>query len=265
MIGLKRQPVLSIPHGGGPCFFLEDRSQVWTGMAAFLRSIQQRLPSVPKAILMVCGHWETTGFVLTGAERPGLIYDYGGFPAHTYSIRYDAPGAPELAQAASHLLQAAHLPSTVDSERGWDHGVFIPLKVAYPDATIPVVELSLDHRMDPSQHIAAGQALATLRDQGVLIIGSGMSFHNLSAFGNPGAKAASEQFDSWLTAVAEMSGEVRAQYLRNWSSAPSARLCHPREEHLMPLLVAAGAATGRGERIYSEHIMNVAVSGYRFD
>jgi aromatic ring-opening dioxygenase catalytic subunit (LigB family) len=132
-----------------------------------------------------------------------------------------------------------------DSERGWDHGVFIPRKVAYPDATIPVVELSLDHRMDPSQHIAAGQALATLRGQGVLIIGSGMSFHNLSAFGNPGAKAASEQFDSWLTAVAEMSGEVRALYLRNWSSAPSARLCHPREEHLMPLLVAARAATGR--------------------
>ena len=175
------QPTYFIPHGGGPCFFMDDPRGVWTGMEAFLRNLPITLAEKPKAILVVSGHWETDGFAFTGAERPELIYDYYNFPPHTYQLRYDVPGAPALAARAAALLKDAGIPSTVDAKRGLDHGVFVPLKVAFPDADIPLIEMSVERGLDPALHVAAGRALAPLREEGVLILGSGMSFHNMRA------------------------------------------------------------------------------------
>lgn len=261
---MTRQPAFFIPHGGGPCFFMDDPRGTWTGMERFLRSLPDRLPETPAAILVVSGHWETDGFAFTGAEHPGLIYDYYGFPQHTYELRFDVPGAPQLAAEAATLLTKAGLNAHVDSDRGLDHGVFVPLKVAFPKAEVPVVEMSIDHNLDPALHLAAGRALAPLRDKGVAIIGSGMSFHNMRAYGDPRFSEPSAAFDQWLTAAALSPAPKRAAALRHWAEAPAGRLSHPREEHLLPLMVAAGASTGPGERIYSEQILETALSGFQF-
>ncbi|RKF19404.1 dioxygenase [Altericroceibacterium spongiae] len=260
-----QQPSVFIPHGGGPCFFMDDPQDVWGGMAAFLRALPESLPEKPRAMLIVSGHWETDGFALTGAAQPSLIYDYYNFPAHTYRLRYDAPGAPELAAQAATLLRDAGLAALVDPERGLDHGVFVPLKVALPDADIPVVEMSVERNLDPALHIAAGRALSVLREDGVLILGSGMSFHNMRGYGDPRFTQPSEAFDSWLTAALARPGPERAEALASWEDAPAARLSHPRAEHLLPLMVAAGAAEGAGQRVYSQEVLNTRISGFRFD
>ena len=260
-----RLPVLFIPHGGAPCFFMDDPRQVWAGMATFLRELPACLPTEPRAILIVSGHWETDGFALTGAERPGLVYDYRGFPPHTYALRYDVPGAPALAARAAALLAAASLRSQVDPRRGLDHGVFVPLKVAFPAATIPVVEMSVDRSLDPALHLAAGRALAPLRDEGVLIVASGMSFHNMRAYGDPRSTARSEQFDGWLTDSVAATGTTRDAALTAWAEAPAALFAHPAAEHLLPLMVAAGAAgDAPGEKIYAERVLETAIAGFRF-
>lgn len=260
-----RQPAFFIPHGGGPCFFMDDPGGTWTGMAAFLRGIAATLPERPRGIIVVSGHWETRGFAFTGAAHPSLIYDYGGFPPHTYELRYDAPGSPALAAKAEGLLAAAGIEAAVDPDRGLDHGVFVPLKVAFPDADVPVVEMSVDRTLDPALHLAAGRALAALRDEGVLILASGMSFHNMRGYGDPRFIAPARAFDDWLTDAAAAPAPARAERLARWEDAPAARLSHPRAEHLLPLMVAAGAGEAPGERVYAETVMETAISGFRFD
>lgn len=261
----RAQPSLFIPHGGGPCFFMPDPGHVWTGMAAFLRGIVGTLPARPKAIIVVSGHWETAGFAFTGAENPGLIYDYSGFPPETYQLRYDVPGAPALAARAVQLLRDAGLSALVDPIRGLDHGVFVPLKLVLPDADIPLIEMSVEKDLDPVFHVAAGRALASLRNEGVLIMGSGMSFHNMRGYGDPNATAPSQEFDLWLTQAVEQPGDARTLALESWASAPSGRFAHPQAEHLLPLMVAAGASESPGERIYSELVLKTAISAFRFD
>jgi aromatic ring-opening dioxygenase catalytic subunit (LigB family) len=260
-----RQPTYYIPHGGGPCFFMDDPRGIWSGIAAFLHALPAGLPERPRAILIVSGHWETFGgFAFTGNPKPGLIYDYSGFPAHTYQLRYDVPGDPALAEEAASLLRSAGLTAGVDPVRGLDHGVFVPLKVALPDANVPVVEMSVERSLDPALHLAAGRALAPLRDQGVLIVGAGMSFHNLRGYGDPRFTRPSEDFDRWLIESIALEPAERAERLTHWQSAPAARLSHPREEHLLPLLIAAGAAHSRGEQVYGERVLETAISGFRF-
>jgi aromatic ring-opening dioxygenase catalytic subunit (LigB family) len=259
-----RQPTLFIPHGGGPCFFMDDPAGNWTGMEAFLRTLGDRLPERPSAILVVSGHWETRGFAFTGATKPPLIYDYGGFPPHTYELRYDVPGDPALAARAAGLLQAAGIEGHVDPVRGLDHGVFVPMKLAFPDADIPMVEMSVDRDLDPVLHRAAGRALAPLRDDGVLVVASGMSFHNMRGYGDPRFTAPSEAFDQWLTDAVEAGPEARGAALDRWAEAPAGRLSHPREEHLLPLMVSAGASDDAGTRIYAEHVLKTAISGFSF-
>lgn len=259
------QPTFFIPHGGGPCFFMDDPRGVWAGMEAFLRSLPSTLPERPKALLVVSGHWETDGFAFTGAQKPKLIYDYNGFPKHTYELRYDVPGAPALAEEAAALLVGQGLKARVDPSRGLDHGVFVPLKVAFPDADIPLIEMSVDRNLDPALHLAAGRALAPLRDEGVVIIASGMSFHNMRAYGDQRATAPSQAFDSWLVDSAKLDGAARAERLTQWADAPSGRFSHPQEEHLLPLMVAAGAAEGPGEHVYAEEVLATAISGFRFN
>lgn len=259
-------PAFYLPHGGGPCFFMHDPEGTWTGMGAFLRALPATLPETPRAILIVSGHWETRGgFALTGSASPPLIYDYYGFPPHTYQLRYDAPGEPALAADVAGRLVRAGLPAAVDPQRGLDHGVFVPLKVMYPEADVPVIELSLERSLDAAQHLALGRALAPLREQGVLLVGAGMSFHNLAALGDPRATAPSAAFDEWLTSSCELPAAPRSQRLAAWQDAPSARVAHPRPEHLLPLMVAAGSSAASGRRIYSERVLGTWISGFAFD
>lgn len=162
-----RQPTLFIPHGAGPCFFMDwNPPTAWNRMAEYLRGLADTLPERPRAIVMVSAHWLETDFRVTGAARPELIYDYYGFPPHTYELRYPAPGEPALAKRIASLLNQNGLGAQVDAQRGFDHGMFIPLKLVYPDADIPVVQLSLRHDLDPRAHLEVGRALAPLRDQG---------------------------------------------------------------------------------------------------
>ncbi|WP_086650107.1 DODA-type extradiol aromatic ring-opening family dioxygenase [Acetobacter cibinongensis] len=261
-----RQPVLFVPHGGGPCFFM-DWPVTWDAMEAYLRNLRHSLPQMPDAILVVSGHWESAVPTLTAAKAPGLIYDYSGFPPHTYQLRYPAPGSPALAEQAAALLTEAGIPSATDPARGLDHGVFIPLMVAFEEATIPVVELSLQHTLDPALHIRIGQALAPLRDQNVLILGTGMSYHNLRHFmtADPTTDDAARAFDTWLLHAACLPEAERNQSLTQWQAAPAAKLCHPREEHLLPLMVVAGAAgADQGQRTYADTVNGKALSGFGF-
>ena len=173
---------------------------------------------------------------------------------------------PEALARVTELLKGAGLPSAVDPTRGFDHGVFVPLKVAFPEAKIPVVTLSLAASLDPALHLAAGRALAALRDEGVLIVASGMSFHNLRAYMQPATRDRARAFDAWLTRAVEAPSSERDALLANWREAPFAAFAHPREEHLIPLMVAAGAGLdARGTRIFHDEPMGAAISAYRFD
>lgn len=266
---IPRQPAIFLPHGGGPCFFMDwtwGPADTWERTQRFLESIAASLPEQPKAILVISGHWEEPGFTAGAAAKPELIFDYSGFPAHTYELTWPAPGDPALAARVSALLQAAGLPSATDTKRGYDHGVFVPLKVAFPEAQIPVVPLSLDLSLDPKMHIAAGRALAPLRDEGVLIIGSGMTFHNLRAYFQPQTTERSRAFDGWLTSAIESPARQRNALLEKWRSAPFAAYAHPREEHLIPLMVVSGAGGDQpGKRVFTDEPMGAQISAYRFD
>ena len=263
-----RQPTFFIPHGGGPCFFMEwEPRDTWDKLAAHLKGLRASLPERPRAILVVSGHWETERPTVSTAERPPLLFDYHGFPEHTYRLRYPAPGSPATAARVRELLAGAGIASDEEPARGYDHGVFIPFLLAFPDADIPVLQLSLREDLDPVAHLEIGRALAPLRDEGVLIVGSGMSFHNLRAFmaQSPDITAAAGQFDAWLTESVQSPERERDARLARWSEAPYARFCHPRAEHLLPLMVAAGAAgASPGTRDYSDLIFGKALSGFRF-
>ncbi len=263
---MHKLPTLFIPHGAGPCFFMDwtrGPTDTWDRTAAWLKGLVADLPERPKAILVVSGHWEEPQFTVGSAARPPMLFDYYGFPEETYRLRFDAQGSPPLAGRVRELLGAAGFPTAEDAERGYDHGVFVPLLLATPDADIPVVQLSLRGDLDPEAHLAAGRALAPLRDEGVLIVGSGMSWHNMRGF-SPAFTAKSEVFDAWLTA-AMADPAKRDAAIRSWDEGPYAREAHPREEHLAPLFVAAGAAEGEPGRLaFRDVAMDVAISGYAF-
>jgi aromatic ring-opening dioxygenase catalytic subunit (LigB family) len=261
-------PALYLPHGGGPCFFMDwpDNPHLWDQMGAFLRGAGKTIPR-PKAIVVVSAHWEADEFTVTGNPHPSLLFDYYGFPAHTYQLQYPAPGSTELARRIQDLLGAAGLPSRADAQRGFDHGVFIPLLLVYPEADIPIVQLSLKVGLDPATHIRAGQALSALREDGVLIVGSGMSFHNMQGFFKGGFDHPSKQFDQWLSAAASQTdAEARNALLTDWANAPGAHESHPRSEHLLPLMVVAGAAGEHaGRKIFEGDIKGSTISAFSFD
>ncbi len=261
-----RLPSLFLPHGAGPCFFMDwNPPDAWDRMAAYLKGLAAGLPARPKAILAVSAHWMEPVFTIASAAEPQLIFDYHGFPPHTYELTYPAPGAPDLARRVASLLQDAGLATREDPARGFDHGIFIPLKLAFPEAEVPVVPLSLRADLDPAAHLAAGRALAPLRDDGVLILGSGMSFHNMRGYGDPRYGAPSDAFDAWLS-EAVTDPEARGAALTAWAAAPGGRQSHPQgqEEHLLPLMVAAGAG-GPGRRDFTDRVLEVSLSAFRFD
>jgi aromatic ring-opening dioxygenase catalytic subunit (LigB family) len=260
-------PTLYIPHGGGPCFFMDPPPQdphMWDGLASYLRGIDASLGARPKAVLVISGHWETERPTVNVAERPTLLFDYHGFPEHTYRLKYPVAGAPDLEPRVRSLLADAGFELGVESKRGLDHGVFVPFLLVYPHADVPIMQLSLQHSLDPGLHLAIGRALAPLRKQGVLIVGSGMSYHNLAAMFSGGGAQAAAAFDSWLgEAVSDPAS--RDERLKEWRSAPGGRESHPRSEHLIPLMVAAGAADGdRGVRTFNGPIAGKPISGFQF-
>ena len=263
-----RMPTWFIPHGGGPCFFMDwNPPDEWNRMADFLKNVAATLPRLPKAIVMVSAHWLKPHVAVTSGAQPELIYDYHGFPPHTYELTYPAPGAPALAEQIVSTLTSKGIASESDVHRGFDHGMFIPLKLIFPQANIPVVQLSLHNSLDPEQHLEVGRALETLRDQDVLIIGSGMSFHNMRAYGNPQFGPVSDVFDEWLTQAVESGVQERYRLLANWEQAPGARQCHPpgAEEHLLPLMVVAGAAgADAGCKVFSDRVMETTISAFCF-
>ena len=263
-----RMPTLFVPHGAGPCFFMEwNPIDAWDAMAAFLRSVAATLPRRPRAIMLISGHWMEPRAMVTANARPELIYDYNGFPAHTYALDYPAPGDPPLAARLVELLGQAGIPAGEDGLRGFDHGTFIPLKLMFAEADVPVVQLSLQRDLDAAAHIAIGRAIAPLRDDGVLIVGSGMSFHNMRGYGDPRFAPISDAFDQWFSDAVSAPAARREALLQHWEQAPSARLCHPprSEEHLLPLMVAAGAAgDSAGRRIFTDRVMHTTLSAYRF-
>ncbi len=263
-----RLPTLFLSHGGGPWPFMKDRLDDFAGTFAYLQRLPSTLPQQPAAILSVSGHWEEPHFTVATSERPPMVYDYYGFPEHTYRVQYPAPGSPAVAGRVKQLLSAAGVAVDEDPERGFDHGTFVPLAVMYPQARIPVVSLSLRANLSAAEHLAMGAALAPLRDEGVLIVGSGLSYHNLRALqmaANAGPVSA--QFEAWLTAaVSEPSAIARAQKLARWAEAPAARLAHPREDHLIPLMVAAGAANQSPGRLdFQDRVWGVSMASYRFE
>lgn len=238
-------PTYAISHGGGPWPWLKDVMPVdWTELETSLAGIPDELGGVvPRAVLIVTAHWEAPAFTVQTHPRPPMIYDYTGFPPDTYNIEYPAPGDPAVAERALSLLDGAGLPAAANPDRGFDHGTFVPMYVIYPRADMPTVQLSIHRSFDPALHLAAGRALRPLRDEGVLIVGSGLpSYHNLSSLGLE-AREASRAFDEWLTTtVVDRQGSDRSERLARWESAPSARQAHPREDHFLPLLLAVGAA-----------------------
>lgn len=264
-----RMPVYFISHGGGPWPWLRNEmGPIFDNLAKSLADMPRQLVRKPKAILMISAHWEKLHFTVQTSPQPPMFYDYGGFPEHTYHIHYPSAGSPELAQRVVELLQQADLPVGIDADRGYDHGMFAPMQAIYPEANVPVVQLSLRHGLDPAEHIALGRALAPLRDEDILIIGSGLSYHNLRAMG-PEAQKPSQAFDDWLAdTMMQTTPEERSQRLIDWEQAPYARFVHPREEHLIPLMVVVGAAEGdKAVHVYYEQgfMSWQTVSSYRLD
>ncbi len=241
--------------------------KTWDKMAAYLRGIPASVGTRPKAVLVVSGHWDAEVPTVSTAARHSLLYDYYGFPEHTYKLTYPAPGDPDLADCVRDLLGKAGITSQRDHQRGLDHGVFIPFLLIYPNADIPIVQLSLRSDLDAAAHIAIGRALQPLREKGILIVGSGMSFHNMRSFKSPGeGDAEAAAFDQWLTAAAtDSTPAVRNEKLSAWTAAPGALMSHPDPDHLLPLHVVAGAAgADAGRHIYQDQIFGKAISAYQF-
>lgn len=261
----KVSPVLFIPHGGGPLPLLGDQGH--QDMVSFLKEIAMTIAE-PSAVLVVSAHWEAAEVTITSSEAPALIYDYYGFPDEAYEIQYPARGNPALARRIKDLLQNSGIKAHLDSQRGFDHGVFVPLKIMYPEAHIPCVQMSLVNSLDADTHIRIGQALSALRQENVLILGSGFSFHNLRAFASRDTGTpdnGNEAFERWLIDTctnASLSSVERTKRLTHWSDAPSARYCHPREEHLLPLHVCYGVTSALAKLVFEGAVIGKKASGF---
>ncbi len=249
--------IVYFSHGGGPLPILGDASH--KAMIDFMLQLPSRLRK-PDAILVISAHWEESAATLLGAQTPPMFYDYYGFPDKAYEITYPAPGSPELANRIAGLVHKKNIPARIDPQRGFDHGLFIPLKLMYPQADIPSLQLSLLRGLNPTAHIALGKVLRELMHENILVIGSGFSFHNIGAFSSQGINApdpANDAFQNWLIEVcaSPIPQSEREQRLIEWEKAPSARYCHPREEHLLPLHVCLGMADRPATVIFDNYIL----------
>lgn len=256
--------ILYLSHGGGPLPLLGDESHV--EMVDTLQKIAAEIER-PSAIVVVSAHWEADVPTITSAASPALFYDYYNFPDEAYRITYPCPGDPALADAIHTALEKKGFAPQLDGERGLDHGVFVPLKIMYPEADIPTLQVSLVSGLDPATHIRLGEALGEIDNKGLLVIGSGFSFHNLRQFStrSPGGEdPGNVEFEEWLieTCSADMPEAERAGRLNNWDRAPAARYCHPREEHLLPLHACYGMAGRACRTYYTPNILHKQSSMY---
>ena len=256
--------IVYFSHGGGPLPILGDPSH--QAMVEFMNALPNQLHR-PDAILVISAHWEEPVATVLNAEQPPLFYDYYGFPEQAYEITYPAPGSPELAEKVVRLLNAQQIPTGANPVRGFDHGVFIPLKLMYPEADIPTTQLSLLRGLDAAAHLQLGKALRPLMDENILIIGSGFSFHNLRAFfnqqpGTPDPK--NDAFQTWLieTCASDLTEGEREDKLLHWEQAPNARYCHPREEHLLPLLICAAMAGAPAKVVFDDQIVGKRAAAF---
>jgi aromatic ring-opening dioxygenase catalytic subunit (LigB family) len=266
-------PVAFVSHGAGPWPLLDVAfpQTERASLLGHLRDLARLSTTVPKALVVISAHWEAPVPTVISSPRPPLLFDYSGFPPEAYAITWPAPGDPVLAARVRALLGGAGFTTAEDRERGYDHGTFVSMKVAFPEADVPVVQLSLIEGLDPGEHLKMGRALAPLRDEGVLIVGTGNTFHNLQVFRQAmqgsasGARERAAAFDTWLQAAVTAAPAARSENLERWDEAPSARFAQPREEHLLPLMVAAGAAgTDRGVTTWSGSLAGLRGSGFRF-
>lgn len=257
--------IIFISHGGGPWPLLGDSRH--TNLIDFLEKIPSTLIS-PSAILVISGHWEEDSATVQSGEHPEMFYDYHGFPEETYQITYPAHGQPGLANDIVSILKKNGIRAQSDSQRGFDHGLFVPLMIMYPAATIPCFQISLLNNLDPAAHIGLGKALREFRGENLLVIGSGASFHNLKAFREVPTQETmtlNKGFESWLVGVMtsrQLSEKDRERKLINWLDAPGAKYCHPREEHLLPLHVCYGIAGAPADRVIEVEYMERTASMY---
>lgn len=259
---MQKLPTLFLSHGS-PMHAINagKAGDVWAALA-------KGLPR-PKAVLMVTAHWESNLPMLSGNAKPSMIYDFGGFPDELYKIVYSAPGAPEIAARALTLLKAAGFTAGIDGCRGMDHGAWVPLLKMYPDADVPVVQLSVQTAMNPRHHYDLGRALAPLTKEGVLIVGSGHLTHNLRDWmmsrGQTAHAPYAQKFQDW---VFEHLASHDVDGLTNYrQAAPDAVRAHPTEEHFLPLFVALGAAgpDAKAERVFDGFEGSaLAMDAYRF-
>jgi len=257
--------ILFISHGGGPLPLLGD-----SGHRELVDTLKQLAGELekPSAIVVISAHWEAERPTLTSGTSPELIYDYYGFPEESYDIEYPAPGQPELALEIASLMNRQGIDTVLDAKRGFDHGLFVPLKIMYPDADIPCIQLSLISSLDPDAHIRIGEALADLPDENLLILGSGFSFHNMRAFFAPASeetRTLNVSFEQWLIETCtspDLDEAERRSRLVNWASAPGALYCHPREEHLLPLHVCYGVAGRPAEKSIEFEAIGKKASAY---
>ena len=282
---MPRAAVIALSHGGGPLPLLGDPSH-----DALVKSLRTRVPAIlglnanantnagaqrrPKAIVLVTAHWSERVPMISSGSKPTLLYDYGGFPPEAYKTKYDAPGSPEVAQRVASLLQDNGFRPQLDSARGWDHGVFVPMMLVHPDADIPVVQVSVLASEDPVAHFAMGRALAPLRDENIAIVGSGFaSFHNLQLMfaGVTRDPSTRTQLEAWnravTAAVTEPNYAAREAAMAQWRSFPAAYIAHPRggAEHFMPLIVCAGAAGDEAGKTYVDHFQGLDIMSYYWE
>jgi len=249
------------------------------GHAALIKSMTERVPSIlglgtadaPRAIVLVTAHWSERRPTISNGKKHKLYYDYGGFPPESYKLKYDAPGSPEVAKEVYSLLEGAGFSPEMDEERGWDHGVFIPMLLINPKADIPIVQLSVLSSDSPAQHYAMGRALSSLRDSGVAIIGSGMpTFHNLRIMFSGGAndkgfKTRNAQWSETLTnAVKTENSEERGKKFDSWREWIGAKEAHPvgGVEHFLPLIVCAGAGGEGKAESFADDVMGTKQWSY---
>jgi len=263
--------ILYIPHGGGPLPLMNEPGHA--SLNLFLGEYAASIDSPdlrPDAIIVVSAHWEEAEIAITSAPAPPLLFDYSGFPPETYEYQYPAPGHPGLATRVHGLLGKAGIESRLDAERGFDHGMFVPLLLMYPAADIPCIQVSLSSNLDAALHVRIGKALSALKKENLLVLGSGFSFHNMQAImskTDAAIEPCNQAFEDWLLetcCATTLSAGEREQRLVNWQQAPHARYVHPREEHLLPLLVCYGMGQGAARKVFQEPVAGFLTSAYQW-
>lgn len=262
--GLNNSQILYFSHGGGPLPLLDDPSH--KKMIEFMKDLPDKIHR-PDSIVVISAHWEENDVTVQSGKEPGMLYDYYGFPEAAYQIKYPCKGDRELALKIAGLFAENGIEHRLDNNRPYDHGSYIPLMMMYPDADIPVIQVSLHHNLDPLTHLNMGKALRPLLEENILIIGSGFSFHNMRQFDFAGRNLEDPLNDQFQNKLIEICCNVqddieKRDCLTSWENIPGARYCHPREEHLLPLFVCAGLVRGAGIKVFDNYIIGKRATAF---